>query len=180
MYTTGNDDDDNTKQTMASVLSDTFMTVDGSLYNFTYVILPTDRLGTTGTCWQSYYTAVTSWEEEKKQPKGWITINMAPGTDILYRPIQPFDLSKDPVSKYVAFEDYFPPDSNPRFKRLKTLVEIEPGAWPLKPPLNETLIGTHLDMEAIAAAAEEEEEVDAEEEAEAENEVALDEEADED
>ena len=140
---------------MPSFLSSTFTTVGNTRYNFEYIILAAEKQGATELNWTGFYTSVPGWDVEKLRPDDWLFIKMTEKTRIVYRPIQPFDLSVDPVSKYVVFTDYEPADRRSKFSKLRTLREITAGAWPEAPTPDETLIATQLDMVAIAKAAEE-------------------------
>ena len=124
-------------------------------YNFEYIILAAEKQGATELNWTGFYTSVPGWDVDKLRPDDWLYIKMTEKTRIVYRPIQPFDLSVDPVSKFVEFADYEPADRRSKFSKLRTLREITAGAWPAAPTPDETLIATQLDMVAIAKAAEE-------------------------
>ena len=126
-------------------------------YNFEYIILAAERQGATELSWSGFYTSVPNWDVNKLRPDDWLYIKMTESKRIVYRPIQPFDLSLDPVSRYVTFTDYEPADKRSKYKSLRTLKEIQPGAWPTAPSPDETLIATQLDVAAIARAAEESE-----------------------
>ena len=142
---------------MPSFLANKFTTVGGNAYNFEYILLPTERFGAIEVPWQSFYVAAPEWDPKFKPPSDWLRIHMFPGQNITYRPIQPFDLSQDPVGKYVTFSDYKPADKRSRFQKLRTLRELTPGCWPSNPTPDQTLIATQLDLKAIAQAAEEKE-----------------------
>lgn len=142
---------------MPSFLANKFTTVSGNAYNFEYILLPTERFGAIEVPWQSFYVAAPEWDPKFKPPSDWLRIHMFPGQNITYRPIQPFDLSQDPVGKYVVFSDYKPADKRSRFQKLRTLRELTPGCWPSNPTPDQTLIATQLDLKAIAQAAEEKE-----------------------
>ncbi len=139
---------------MPSFLSSGFTSVGGISYNFEYVILPTTRLGSGEKSWDNYYTAVPNWNPNQKRPNEWLNLRMTDKIYITYRPIQPFDLSQDPAGKFVCFTDFEPADKRANFKLLRTLREVEPGAWPKTPTPDETLIATQLDLAAINKAAE--------------------------
>ena len=140
---------------MPSFLSSTFTMVGNTNYNFEYIILAAEKQGATELNWTGFYTSVPGWDVDKLRPDDWLYIKMTEKTRIVYRPIQPFDLSVDPVSKFVEFADYEPADRRSKFSKLRTLREITAGAWPAAPTPDETLIATQLDMVAIAKAAEE-------------------------
>ncbi len=124
-------------------------------YNFEYIIRPVEKSDKT-IDWLDFYMAVPNWDADKlHRPADWLNIKMAEKLYVTYRPIQPFDLTVDPVSKFVTFTDYEPADKRPKFKQLRTLREISPGSWPASPTPDETLIATQLDVAAIARAAEE-------------------------
>lgn len=143
------------KARMPSFLSSAFTMVGLTNYNFEYIILAAERQGATELSWSGFYTSVPNWDVNKLRPDDWLYIKMTESKRIVYRPIQPFDLSLDPVSRFVTFTDYEPADKRSKYKSLRTLKEIQPGAWPTAPSPDETLIATQLDVAAIAKAAEE-------------------------
>ena len=136
---------------MPSFLSNNFNIVNDIAYNFEYLIVPKEEAAL-----PNYYVAVPNWDKQKTRPIGWINVKMADSLYIVYEPIRPFNLSKDPVSKYVMFTDYEPHDKNAKYKTVRTLREIQPGSWPANLALAETLIATHPDVDAIALEAEKE------------------------
>ena len=138
---------------MPSFLSNNFNIVNDIAYNFEYLILPKE-----GAATPNYYVAVPNWDISKARPLGWISVKMADSLYVVYEPIRPFNLSQDPVSKYVMFTDYVPPDRTAKYKNVRTLREISPGSWPANIAMAETLIATHPDVEAIALSAEKERE----------------------
>ncbi len=98
--------------------------------------------------------AVPDWDLDARRPVDWLKIKMSDDGYIIYSPVQPFDLSLDPVANYVTFADFEPADKQVKFKKMRVLKETEPGSWPLA--REDTLIATRLDLAIIAKVAEEE------------------------
>lgn len=105
-----------------------------------------------------FYTAVPGFDFKKSRPSDWIFIKMSADNHIVYSPIQPFILTEDPAAQFVQFTDYEPADKRNKFKKLRTLREINPGSWPAEPTPAQSMIATKIDLEAIDRLLDEEEE----------------------
>lgn len=139
---------------MPSSLSSNFMKIGEDAYNFDYIILPSEVGGELR--WHKFYTAVYDWDLNTTRPNDWLNIKMSDQNWITYMPVQPFDLTRDPVGQFITFSDYEPPDKRPKYKRLQTLRELTPGSWPQSPKPEELWIATTLDLKIVAQIAEQE------------------------
>jgi len=137
---------------MPHFLSNNFKQVAGVNYNFDFIILPDPSAEEMP--WRKFYMAVPDWDLDARRPVDWLKIKMSDDGYIIYSPVQPFDLSLDPVANYVTFADFEPADKQAKFKKMRVLKETEPGSWPLA--REDTLIATRLDLAIIAKVAEEE------------------------
>jgi len=139
---------------MPYFLSNNFKQFAGVNYNFDFIILPDPSAEEMP--WRRFYMAVPDWDLDARRPVDWLKIKMSEDGYIIYSPVQPFDLSLDPVANLVTFADFEPADKQAKFKKMRVLKETEPGSWPLSPAREDTLIATRLDLAIIAKVAEEE------------------------
>ena len=91
-----------------SHVSNRFALCTGGIFNFDYVIFPSHSTTEPGEVTYNQFFERVRWEHYRRPPREWKIISIKDDhkrVDAWYRPIPPFDISKDPCGTWLHFGD---------------------------------------------------------------------------